>query len=69
MIPFRYDERATKTQFKELFKFQWGTQKKNQALNDALEIAAAAILKYDTTQKKENWGLYKEAVIKWLQDL
>lgn len=38
-IPFRYPEELEED-FKELFKWQWHTAKKNEALIDAIRICA-----------------------------
>jgi len=53
-IPFRYEE-TLEEDFKILFKLQWG-EKKNQALIDAVQIAAA-ITKKELKENDSNWKL------------
>lgn len=58
-IPFRYPEKLEED-FKELFKFQGYTKKKNEALIDAVQITAELSRALDKIGEQESYFPYNK---------
>lgn len=57
-IPFRYGKDEEK-HFESLFKLQWRTQKKNEAIREALKIASELIEKLEKVGFREYGSKYQ----------